>query len=50
MDHTLVPGIIVANRPLMVKDPDLKDMPTTILALYGIKAPEQMKGRVVIKP
>jgi predicted AlkP superfamily phosphohydrolase/phosphomutase len=48
MDHTLVPGIIVSNKPLMVDDPDLKDLPTTILNFYGIPALPEMQGRVVL--
>jgi predicted AlkP superfamily phosphohydrolase/phosphomutase len=48
MDHTVVPGIIVCNRPLLVDDPDLKDLPATILSLYGIEPPDQMRGRVII--
>jgi hypothetical protein len=50
MDHTLVPGIIVSNRPLLVGDPDLKDLPTTILNFYGIERPSQMNGRIVFNP
>jgi len=50
MDHTLVPGIFLSNRPLQVSDPDLKDLPTTILHFYGIAPPEQMHGRVLVNP
>jgi predicted AlkP superfamily phosphohydrolase/phosphomutase len=48
MDHNLVPGIIVTNRPITVGDPDLKDLPVTILDFYGIPRLEQMTGRVVM--
>jgi predicted AlkP superfamily phosphohydrolase/phosphomutase len=50
MDHHLVPGILLCNRPLTVDDPDLKDMPTTILNFYGIAPLPQMRGRVAIAP
>jgi predicted AlkP superfamily phosphohydrolase/phosphomutase len=41
----LVPGIIVANRPIKVSDPTLLDLAPTVLAEYGIDQPSQMKGR-----
>jgi predicted AlkP superfamily phosphohydrolase/phosphomutase len=47
MDHRLVPGILVTNQPLAVTDPDLTDLPVTILAMYGVPAPPQMKGRAL---
>jgi predicted AlkP superfamily phosphohydrolase/phosphomutase len=50
MDHTLVPGVLLANRPLVADDPDLKDMCTTLLNFYGIPAHPQMLGRVVLSP
>jgi predicted AlkP superfamily phosphohydrolase/phosphomutase len=50
MDHNLVPGILLVNRPVIVDDPDLKDMPTTILNFYGIAPHPQMRGRVAIEP
>jgi predicted AlkP superfamily phosphohydrolase/phosphomutase len=50
MDHNLVPGILVCNRPIVVDDPDLKDLPTTILNFYDIAPHPQMRGRVAIEP
>ncbi len=50
MDHTKVPGVLLANRPLVADDPDLKDMCTTILNFYGIPNHPQMLGRVVLSP
>jgi predicted AlkP superfamily phosphohydrolase/phosphomutase len=50
MDHTKVPGIILCNRPIILDDPDLKDLPPTILRLYGVEAPAQMKGRLLLDP
>jgi predicted AlkP superfamily phosphohydrolase/phosphomutase len=47
MDHRLVPGILVTNRKLTQPEPDLLDLPVTILSLYGVKAPAQMSGRVL---
>jgi predicted AlkP superfamily phosphohydrolase/phosphomutase len=45
MDHTAVPGVLLANLPLLVQAPDLKDLPTTIMGFYGLENSEVMKGR-----
>jgi predicted AlkP superfamily phosphohydrolase/phosphomutase len=50
MDHTVVPGVILCNRPIIVDDPDLKDLPPTILRLYGVEVPAQMQGRILLNP
>src|SRR5262249_49402225 len=47
MDHRLVPGILVTNRKVTQPQPNLPDLPVTILSLYGVKAPPQMTGRVL---
>jgi predicted AlkP superfamily phosphohydrolase/phosphomutase len=47
MDHRLVPGILVTNRKVTEPEPNLLDLPVTILSLYGVKAPAQMSGRVL---
>lgn len=47
MDHTLVPGVLISNRPFTTPDPDLKDLPVSILNLYGIDAPAAMRGRAL---
>ena len=48
-DHCMatdeVPGIIAANRPLLVQDPALTDIAVTVLRLYGIEPPKNMIGR-----
>jgi predicted AlkP superfamily phosphohydrolase/phosphomutase len=43
----LVPGVIFANRPMPLEDPDLTDIAPTILTWFGIEVPPQMKGRSV---
>jgi len=48
IDHNLVPGILLANRAITVDDPDLKDLPTTFLALFGIAPHPQMRGRKIL--
>ena len=47
MDHTLVPGVLLMNRPLTAENPTLVDLPVTILSMFGVPAPAQMKGRVL---
>ncbi len=43
----LVPGLILANRPLPVENPTLEDIAPTILAWFGLEVPAHMKGRCV---
>ena len=41
----LVPGVIVANRPIAVKDPKLTDIGPTVLNLFSVPVPAAMVGR-----
>jgi predicted AlkP superfamily phosphohydrolase/phosphomutase len=41
----LVPGILIANRPIAAEQPALWDIAPTVLRLFGIETPAQMKGR-----
>ncbi len=43
----LVPGIILANKPIRADKPALLDIAPTILAEFGIAIPETMEGRNV---
>jgi predicted AlkP superfamily phosphohydrolase/phosphomutase len=49
IDHTEVPGVLVANRPIDVPDPSLIDLPVTILGFYGIEKPARMRGQRLIQ-
>ncbi len=49
MDSRTVPGILLASRPVQAGSADLKDLPVTILAEFGIEAPKQMSGRSVFE-
>ncbi len=48
-DHCMaadeVPGILAANRPIVLDDPELLDLAPTLLELFGLRAPPEMKGR-----
>lgn len=45
IDSREVPGVFLSSRPLKADKADLRDLPVTILAHFGIQAPEQMQGR-----
>ncbi len=47
MDHRLVPGVLVTNHKVGVADPTLLDLPVTILSMFGVPVPPQMKGRAL---
>jgi predicted AlkP superfamily phosphohydrolase/phosphomutase len=47
MDARLVPGVLLANRPLQAGEADLRDLPVSILSYFGIRPPSQMTGRPV---
>jgi predicted AlkP superfamily phosphohydrolase/phosphomutase len=45
IDHALVPGVLIANRRVVVGEPSLIDLPVTLLAEFGVAAPSVMRGR-----
>ncbi|MCA9719286.1 MAG: alkaline phosphatase family protein, partial [Myxococcales bacterium] len=45
MAHDRVPGVLLSNRPLARENPQLADIPVTVLARFGVPAPEQMIGK-----
>jgi predicted AlkP superfamily phosphohydrolase/phosphomutase len=47
MDARAVPGVLLSNRPLVSPQADLKDLPVSILAHFGVDAPPQMQGQAV---
>ena len=50
-DHCIaarhVPGVLLANRPIQLDDPQLADLTVTILSQFGVPRPEPMRGRPV---
>jgi predicted AlkP superfamily phosphohydrolase/phosphomutase len=42
-----VPGVLLVNRPVRVADPQLADLPVTILNEFGLPRPSDIHGRVV---
>ena len=51
-DHCIaaevVPGILLSNRRIVVDDPALTDIGPTVLRLFGLPIPPDMKGRPVL--
>jgi len=47
IDHTLVPGVLLSNKPIPMQTPALTDIAPTILAEYGIAKPKNMVGQSV---
>jgi predicted AlkP superfamily phosphohydrolase/phosphomutase len=45
MDNRLVPGVLIANRPITLDAPALYDLTVAILDEYGVAKPEEMIGR-----
>jgi predicted AlkP superfamily phosphohydrolase/phosphomutase len=45
MDSRLVPGVLIANRPITLDAPALYDLTVAILDEYGVEKPEEMIGR-----
>jgi predicted AlkP superfamily phosphohydrolase/phosphomutase len=52
-DHMIaaqeVPGVLLANRPLLKERPNLVDLPVTVLDIFGIARPAAMSGSSVFK-
>ena len=50
-DHCInaadVPGVLFTTRKLRLADPELKDLPVSLLALFGLPAGTKMTGRSV---
>jgi predicted AlkP superfamily phosphohydrolase/phosphomutase len=50
-DHCInaadVPGVLFTTRKIRVLDPALKDLPVSLLGLYGLRPPTEMAGRSV---
>jgi predicted AlkP superfamily phosphohydrolase/phosphomutase len=50
IDPDLVPGVLLANRPVTTPRPQICDIATTILAAFGIGKPPQMTGQNLFAP
>ena len=48
MDFRQVPGVLLSNRPIAADSAALTDIAPTLLALYGLPQPAEMKGKSVL--
>jgi predicted AlkP superfamily phosphohydrolase/phosphomutase len=48
MARDLVPGSLFASRRITARDPNILDLPVTILDWFGVPRPEQMEGRSIL--
>jgi len=47
--HDLVPGVVLSNRPIEAEEPALADVAPTVLSLFGIAPPSEMKGKPFLR-
>jgi len=50
MDVTGLSGVLLANRPIASESPSLVDLAPTILAEFGMEAPPETEGKVILPP
>lgn len=48
IDPAEVPAVLFATVPIRAAQPSLKDLPVSLLALYGVAPPSQMKGHNIL--
>ncbi len=44
----IIPGILALNRPFKAEAPALYDLTPTILKLFGVEAPPEMRGKAIL--
>jgi len=45
VDPRLVPGVLFCNRRIACQEPELLDLPVSILRLLGVEPPAYMQGQ-----
>lgn len=45
VDPDIVPGVMFCNRPIGIEEPQLIDIPASVLTQFGIQPPRYMKGK-----
>jgi len=48
IDHSLVPGVLFCNRPIITEQPRLMDIGPTVLDMFGVAVPKYMDGRALL--
>jgi len=49
MARDLVPGTLACSRPVIKPQPNIADLPVTILEFFGIERPNDMVGRSLFR-
>jgi predicted AlkP superfamily phosphohydrolase/phosphomutase len=47
MDPEVVPGVLLTNRKIKAKSPALYDLTPTILKIFGVEIPKEIKGKPI---
>jgi len=47
IERSLVPGILLSNKPIRAASPALEDITASVLASYGVTIPEEMQGKPI---
>jgi predicted AlkP superfamily phosphohydrolase/phosphomutase len=47
VDPSVVPGVLFCNHPIRAESPRLLDIAPTVLAMFGVPAPDHMDGQVL---
>jgi hypothetical protein len=47
VDPSIVPGVLLSNRPLAKEEPRLIDIPASVMRLFGQPIPAYMQGEMV---
>jgi predicted AlkP superfamily phosphohydrolase/phosphomutase len=47
VDPSIVPGVLLCNRPITAENPRLVDIPASVLRLFGQEVPSYMKGEMI---
>ena len=50
VDYRLVPGVLIANRPIMLDEPALYDLTVAVLDEYGVEKTDEMIGQDCLGP
>ena len=45
IDFTLVPGVLFINRRIALNNPNIKDIPSSIVGLFGLVKPKELQGK-----
>jgi len=47
VDPSIVPGVLLCNRPITTENPRLVDIPASVLRLFGQEIPRYMQGAMI---